>query len=87
MGDTEHAATAGAPARRRSRNAVNWKSGWPLVDLATGLTGLALLVVGDLRGHRPVRALGVILIAVAVLAMVAHLWSRRGGKAPPTGTQ
>jgi len=65
---------------------MNWKRVWPLVDLATGLTG-SLLVVGDLRGHRPLRALGVILIAIAVLAMVAHLWSRRGGKAPPTGTQ
>ncbi len=66
---------------------MNWRRVWPLIDLATGLTGFALLEVGDLRGHRPLRALGVILIAVAVLAMVAHLWSRRGGKAPPTGTQ
>ncbi len=56
---------------------MNWKRVWPLVDLATGLTGFALLVVGDLRGHRPLRALGVILIAIAVLAMVTHLWSRR----------
>ncbi len=66
---------------------MNWKRVWPLVDLATGLTGFALVVIGDLRGHRPLRALGVILIAVAVLAMVAHLWSQRGDKAPPTGTQ
>jgi len=66
---------------------VNWKRGWPLVDLATGLTGFALLVVGDLRGNRPLRALGMVLIAIAVLASVAHLWSRRGDKAPPTGTQ
>ena len=66
---------------------MNWKRVWPLVDLATGLTGFALLVVGDLRGHRPLRALGVILIGITVMAVVAHLCSRRGGKAPPTGTQ
>jgi hypothetical protein len=66
---------------------VNWRRLWPLIDLATGITGLALFVVGDLRGNRRLRALGVVLIGIAVLAMVAHLWSRRGGKAPPTGTQ
>ena len=71
----------------RSGSRVNWRRVWPLIDLATGITGLALLIVGDLGGNRPLRALGVVLIGSAVLAMVAHLSSRRGGKAPPTGTQ
>ena len=66
---------------------MNWRRVWPLIDLATGITGLALLMVGDLGGHRPLRALGVVLIGIAVMAVVAHLYSRRGGKAPPTGTQ
>jgi hypothetical protein len=50
-----------------------------VIDLATGLTGFALLVVRDLRGHRPLRALGVVLIGIAIMAVVAHLCSRRGG--------
>ena len=58
---------------------MNWRRVWPLIDLATGITGLALLIVGDLGGNRPLRALGVVLIGIAVLAMVGHLWSRRGG--------
>jgi len=44
-------------------------------------------VVGDLGGNRPLRALGVVLIGIGIMVIVAHLWSRRGGKAPPTGTQ
>ena len=59
---------------------MNWKRVWPLVDLATGLTGLALLIVGDLGGNRPLRAaIGVVLIGIAIMAVVAHLCSRRGG--------
>jgi hypothetical protein len=71
----------------RSGSRVNWRRVWPLIDLATGITGLALLIVGDLGGNRPLRALGVVLIGIAAMAVVAHLCSRRGGKAPPTGTQ
>ena len=66
---------------------VNWKSVCPLIDFATGIIGFALLIVGDLRGNRPLRALGAVLIGIAILAIVAHLWSRRGGKGPPTRTQ
>ncbi len=43
----------------RSGSRVNWRRVWPLIDLATGITGLALLAVGDLGGNRPLRALGV----------------------------
>jgi hypothetical protein len=71
----------------RSGSRGNWRRVGPLIDLATGITGLALLIVGDLGGNRPLRALGVVLSGIAVMAVVAHLCSRRGGKAPPTGTQ
>ena len=57
---------------------MNWRRVWPLIDLATGITGLALLIVGDLGGNRPLRALGVVLIGIAVMAVVA---SARGAEA------
>ena len=45
----------------RSGSRVNWRRVWPLIDLATGITGLALLIVGDLGGNRPLRAIGVVV--------------------------
>jgi len=44
-------------------------------------------LLGISAGNRPLRALGLLLIGLAVMAIFAHLWSRRGGKAPPTGMQ
>jgi len=72
----------------RSGSRVNWRRVWPLIDLATGITGLALLIVGDLGGNRPLRALGVVLIGIAIMAIVAHLVAaRRQGAADRNGTQ
>jgi len=50
--------------------------------------GLALFVVGDLGGNRALRALGVVLIGIAIMAIVAHLVAaRRQGAADRNGTQ